>query len=379
MLNNKVALITGVTGQDGSYLAELLLSKGYEVHGTRRRSSTDNTFRIKHLIQRAQEGKAKFKLHYSDVTDGTNLLKLIIQLSPDEIYNLAAQSHVHTSFENPEYTANTDALGVLRILEAIKIAGLVKKTKFYQASTSELYGKVQAPVQNEETPFYPRSPYGIAKQYAFWITKHYRETYDFFACNGILFNHESPLRGEGFVTRKITLGVARIKYGLQDCLHLGNLDAKRDWGHAREYVEGMWKMLQVDTPDDYVLATNKTVSVREFLIMAFSKVGYKIEFEGQGPNEVGRCVSSGKTLVKIDPYFYRDSEVDILLGDASKASEKLSWRPRVDLEGLCGEMVLADCLRVKKQLGFKVFTPEDIAIRTGNYDNWMSHASELEL
>lgn len=345
---SKVALITGVTGQDGAYLAELLLSKGYEVHGIKRRSSLFNTDRIDHLYQDLHEKNVKFFLHYGDLTDATNLIRVIGKVQPDEIYNLAAQSHVKVSFETPEYTANVDALGTLRILEAIRILNLEKKTKFYQASTSELYGKVQEIPQTEETPFYPRSPYGVAKLYAFWIVKNYRESYNIFACNGILFNHESPLRGETFVTRKITRGVARISLGLQDKIFLGNIDAKRDWGHAKDYVEGMWRMLQQDTPDDYVLATNETTSVRDFVTMSFNEVGIQIRWEGQGVDEKGINAETNEVVVEVDPKYFRPAEVDLLIGDASKAEKELGWKPKHTLESLVKDMVSSDVELFKK-------------------------------
>lgn len=343
----KTALITGITGQDGAYLAELLLKKGYNVHGIKRRSSLMNTHRIDHLFFDKSIAD-RFHLHYGDLTDSSNLLRIIQQTQPDEIYNLAAQSHVQVSFETPEYTANSDALGVLRILEAIRILGLEKKTRFYQASTSELYGKVQEIPQTEKTPFYPRSPYGVAKLYGYWITVNYRESYDLFAVNGILFNHESPLRGESFVTRKITIGVSRIALGLDDILLLGNLDAKRDWGHAKDYVEGMWLMLQHDVPEDFVLATNVTTSVRDFVIMAFAHVGINLRFEGEGENEkafVDTCsdpkfqLPQGKQVVGIHPRYFRPAEVDILIGDATKANTILGWKPKYDLQMLVTEMM----------------------------------------
>ncbi len=343
----KTALITGITGQDGAYLAELLLHKGYNVHGIKRRSSLMNTDRIDHLFFDKKIAD-RFHLHYGDLTDSSNLIRIIQQTKPDEIYNLAAQSHVQVSFETPEYTANSDAMGVLRILEAIRILGLEKTTRFYQASTSELYGKVQEIPQKETTPFYPRSPYGVAKLYGYWITVNYREAYDIFAVNGILFNHESPLRGESFVTRKITIGVARIAMGLDDMLLLGNLDAKRDWGHAKDYVEGMWLMLQQDTPDDYVLATNVTTSVRDFVVMAFAHVGITLRFEGEGEQEkafVASCSRAeytlpiGQQVVGIHPRYFRPAEVDLLIGDASKAKAKLGWTPKYDLPMLVQEMM----------------------------------------
>lgn len=339
---SKVALITGVTGQDGAYLAEFLLGKGYHVHGIKRRSSLFNTDRIDHLYQDQHEKNVHFKLHYGDLTDSTNLIRIIQEVQPDEIYNLAAQSHVKVSFETPEYTANSDALGTLRILEAIRILGLEKKTRFYQASTSELYGLVQEIPQKETTPFYPRSPYGVAKLYGFWITKNYRESYGMFACNGILFNHESPIRGETFVTRKITRAVAKISLGLQDKLYMGNIDAERDWGHAQDYVEGMWLMLQQNEPDDFVLATGRKITVRHFIEMSFNEVGIAIEWKGSGENEKGYNKVTGQVLVEIDPKYYRPAEVDLLVGDATKAKEKLGWVPKRSVEELCKEMVAAD-------------------------------------
>jgi len=339
---SKVALITGVTGQDGAYLAELLLSKGYIVHGIKRRSSLFNTERIDHLYQDPHEKNLRFKLHYGDLTDSTNLIRIIQETQPDEIYNLAAQSHVMVSFETPEYTANSDAVGTLRILEAIRILGLVEKTKFYQASTSELYGKVQEIPQTEKTPFYPRSPYGVAKLYAFWICKNYREAYNIFACNGILFNHESPLRGETFVTRKITRAAAKYKLGLQKKLFLGNLNAKRDWGHAKDYVEGMWRMLQQDTPDDYVLATGTTIPVRDFVQMSFAEIGVELEWKGEGVEEKGFNKGTGEVVVEVDPAYFRPTEVDLLVGDASKAKNELGWVPQTTVQQLCAEMVKSD-------------------------------------
>ncbi|HAQ72216.1 GDP-mannose 4,6-dehydratase [Salibacteraceae bacterium] len=339
---SKVALITGVTGQDGAYLAELLLSKGYIVHGIKRRSSLFNTERIDHLYQDPHEKNLRFKLHYGDLTDSTNLIRIIQETQPDEIYNLAAQSHVMVSFETPEYTANSDAVGTLRILEAIRILGLVEKTKFYQASTSELYGKVQEIPQTEKTPFYPRSPYGVAKLYAFWICKNYREAYNIFACNGILFNHESPLRGETFVTRKITRAAAKYKLGLQKKLFLGNLNAKRDWGHAKDYVEGMWRMLQQDTPDDYVLATGTTIPVRDFVQMSFAEIGVELEWKGEGVEEKGFNKATGEVVVEVDPAYFRPTEVDLLVGDASKAKNELGWVPQTTVQQLCAEMVKSD-------------------------------------
>jgi GDPmannose 4,6-dehydratase len=338
----KVALITGVTGQDGAYLSELLLSKGYEVHGVKRRSSLFNTDRIDHLYKDLHEKDVKFKLHYGDLTDSTNLIRIIQEVKPDEIYNLAAQSHVKVSFETPEYTANADAIGALRILEAIRILNLGEKTRFYQASTSELYGLVQEIPQKETTPFYPRSPYGVAKLYAFWITKNYREAYGYYACNGILFNHESPVRGETFVTRKITRAVAKISLGMQDKLFIGNLDAERDWGHAKDYVYGMWLMLQQDKADDYVLSTNKKTSVRDFIIMSFAEVGIALDWKGEGVNEKGYNKANGQVLVQVDEKYFRPAEVDLLIGDYSKAKNELGWEPKYTVNELCKEMVKAD-------------------------------------
>ena len=338
----KTALITGITGQDGAYLAEFLLNKGYIVHGIKRRSSSFNTERIDHLYRDPHERNVNFFMHYGDLTDSTNLIRIIQETQPDEIYNLAAQSHVQVSFDTPEYTANSDAVGTLRLLEAIRILGLEKKTKFYQASTSELYGKVQEIPQSETTPFYPRSPYGAAKLYAYWVTVNYREAYGMFACNGILFNHESPIRGETFVTRKITMAVARIKKGLQDKLYLGNLDAKRDWGFAGDYVEAMWLMLQQDDPDDFVIATGETHSVREFVDMAFAEVGIHLKWRGMGADEVGIDDETEKVVVEIDPRYYRPTEVELLLGDPSKAKEKLGWEAKVGLRELVKMMVEGD-------------------------------------
>ena len=338
----KTALITGITGQDGAYLAEFLLGKGYIVHGIKRRSSSFNTSRIDHLYKDPHERNVNFFMHYGDLTDSTNLIRIIQETQPDEIYNLAAQSHVQVSFDTPEYTANSDALGALRILEAIRILGMEKKTKFYQASTSELYGKVQEIPQTETTPFYPRSPYAAAKLYAYWITINYREAYGMFACNGILFNHESPKRGETFVTRKITMAVANIKKGLQDKLYLGNLDAKRDWGFAGDYVEAMWLMLQQEEPDDFVIATGETHSVRQFVELAFAEVGIEIEWKGEGVDEVGLDCTTGDTLIEIDPRYYRPTEVELLLGDSTKAMEKLGWKPKVGLSELVKMMVNKD-------------------------------------
>ena len=379
----KKALITGITGQDGAYLAEFLLEKDYEVHGIKRRASLFNTERIDHLYKDPHEKDRRFILHYGDLTDSTNLIRIIQDVQPDEIYNLAAQSHVQVSFETAEYTANSDALGTLRILEAIRILGLEKKTRFYQASTSELFGKVQEMPQKETTPFYPRSPYGVAKLYGYWITVNYREAYGIYACNGILFNHESPIRGETFVSRKITRALARIKLGLQNCLYLGNLGAKRDWGHARDYVEMQWLMLQQPTPEDYVIATGEQHSVREFVELSAKELGFEIEWQGSGIDEVGivrqktedrsqkseigdyrsekqENLSPGSVIVRIDPRYFRPTEVDTLLGDASKAREKLGWAPRISFNELVKEMVEKDLELAKrdalvKDKGFKVF------------------------
>src|SRR6266545_2376016 len=338
----RVALITGVTGQDGTYLSQYLLALGYNVHGIKRRSSSFIAPRVDHLNNDPHVGNVPFLMHYGDMTDSTNLIRLMQQIRPTEIYNLAAQSHVGVSFESPEYTANADAIGVLRLLEAIRILGMEKETRFYQASTSELYGLVQEVPQKETTPFYPRSPYGVAKLYGYWITVNYREAYGMFASNGILFNHESPIRGETFVTRKITRSVARIETGLEEVLYLGNLDAKRDWGHARDYVEGMHRILQADAPDDFVLATGETRSVREFVELAFAEVGRRIEWRGNGIEETGVDSKSGKTVVRIDPQYFRPTEVDLLVGDASKAREKLGWKPRTSFTQLVKEMVASD-------------------------------------
>jgi GDPmannose 4,6-dehydratase len=337
-----VALITGVTGQDGAYLSELLLEKGYEVHGVKRRSSSFNTQRIDHLYQDPHTAGARFYLHYGDVTDSTNLIRLMQEVRPTEIYNLAAQSHVAVSFETPEYTANADGIGVLRLLEAIRILGLEKETRFYQASTSELYGLVQEVPQRETTPFYPRSPYAAAKLYGYWITVNYREAYGIYASNGILFNHESPLRGETFVTRKITRGAARIETGLDSCLYLGNLDAKRDWGHAKDFVRGMWMIMQADAADDFVLATGETRTVREFVELSFAELGCKIQWHGKGVEETGIDAASGKTVVRIDPRYFRPSEVELLLGDPTKARQKLGWRPEISFAEMVRDMVSAD-------------------------------------
>ena len=369
----KTALITGITGQDGAYLAELLLEKGYMVHGIKRRASLFNTDRIDHLYQDPHAKDIRLKLHYGDLTDSMNLTRIIKETQPDEIYNLAAMSHVKVSFDTPEYTANADGIGTLRILEAVRLLGMEKKTKIYQASTSELYGLVQAVPQSESTPFYPRSPYAVAKLYGYWITVNYREAYGMYACNGILFNHESPLRGETFVTRKITRAVAKIALGLQDQMFMGNLDAKRDWGHAKDYVEGMWRILQQEEPEDFVLATGITTKVRDFIKMSFAEVGIKIAFEGKDENEIGRfngfdkdtfetttglsvkdaTLKEGNVLVSIDPEYFRPTEVDLLIGDASKAKEKLGWVPKYDLNGLVKEMVLSDVLLFRKDLELK--------------------------
>jgi len=338
----KKALITGLTGQDGSYLAEFLLHKGYEVHGIKRRSSSFNTARVDHLYRDPHEKDVRFFMHYGDLTDSSNLIRIIKQVQPHEIYNLGAQSHVQVSFDTPEYTANSDALGTLRLLEAIRVLGLEKTTRFYQASTSEMFGKVQETPQKETTPFYPRSPYAAAKVYAYWITVNYREAYNMFACNGILFNHESPLRGETFVTRKITRAVARIKLGLQDCLYLGNLDSKRDWGHAKDYVKAMWLMLQQDEPEDFVIATGETHSVREFVEKSFAQMAMNIIWEGSGLEETGRDEGTGKIIVRIDPKYFRPTEVEFLLGDPSKAREKLGWKLESDFDNLIKEMVMTD-------------------------------------
>jgi GDPmannose 4,6-dehydratase len=345
--SKKTALITGATGQDGAYLAELLLAKGYEVHGIKRRSSSFNTGRIESIYQDPHEEGARFHLHYGDLTDSTNLIRIVQQVQPDEIYNLAAQSHVQVSFETPEYTANADGIGTLRLLEAIRILGMEKTARFYQASTSELYGLVQQVPQRETTPFYPRSPYAAAKLYAYWIVVNYREAYGMHASNGILFNHESPLRGETFATRKITRAAAAITLGRQDKLYLGNLDARRDWGHAREYVRGMWMMLQQDEPDDYVLATGETTPVRTFVEWAFADVGIELRWEGEGEDEKGYCAATGRCLIEIDPRYFRPTEVDLLIGDPSKAHQKLGWRHETSPRDLAREMVQADLETMK--------------------------------
>ncbi len=349
MNNKKIALITGITGQDGSYLTEFLLNKGYEVHGIKRRSSSFNTSRIDHLYKGKHSKNNNLFLHYGDLTDSLNIVRLIKDINPDEIYNLGAMSHVKVSFESPEYTANVDALGTLRILEAIRLLGKEKQIKFYQASTSELFGLVRETPQKETTPFYPRSPYGVAKLYGYWITVNYRESYDMFACNGILFNHESPRRGETFITRKITRAVCRIKLGTQEKLYVGNIDAKRDWGHAKDYVEGMWLILQQDKPDDYVLATGITTSVRDFINMAFKNVDIEILWEGKGIDEKGIDKKTGKILVEIDPQYFRPAEVDLLLGDPAKANKILNWKPKYNLEQLCKEMIEEDMKEAKKE------------------------------
>ncbi len=356
----KKALITGVTGQDGAYLADFLLGKGYEVHGIKRRASLFNTDRIDHLYQDPHEKNRRFALHYGDLTDATNLIRIIQEVQPDEIYNLAAQSHVAVSFETPEYTANSDALGTLRVLEAIRILGLEKKTRFYQASTSELYGKVQETPQTEKTPFYPRSPYAVAKLYSFWIAVNYREAYNMYCCNGILFNHESPVRGETFVTRKITRALARIKIGLQDALYLGNLNAKRDWGHARDFVEMQWLMLQQDEPEDFVIATGIQHSVREFVDVAAQELDMEITWKGEGLEEKGIDAATGREIIHIDPRYFRPTEVDTLLGDPTKAKEKLGWVPKVSFESLVKEMVVEDLKLAERdnivsQKGYKAY------------------------
>lgn len=378
-MTNKVALITGITGQDGAYLAELLLKKGYEVHGIKRRSSLFNTDRIDHLYQDPHDKNVRFKLHYGDLTDSTNLLRIIQETQPDEIYNLAAQSHVHVSFETPEYTANADGIGTLRILEAVRITGLINKTRIYQASTSELYGLVQEVPQNEKTPFYPRSPYAVAKIYGYWITVNYREAYGMYACNGILFNHESPIRGETFVTRKITRGAAKIALGLQDKIFLGNLNAQRDWGHAKDYVYAMYLILQQDKPEDYVIATGQTTHVRDFIKMTFAELGIELTFKGEGVNEKGIVagfdsakmlalelsnspLKIGDEVIAVDPAYFRPTEVDLLIGDPTKANTKLGWKPKYDLPMLVNDMALADLELMKKEKFLK-----EAGFRTMNY------------
>lgn len=364
MIMKKVALITGITGQDGSYLAELLLEKGYMVHGIKRRASSFNTQRIDHLYMDPHESHIKFKLHYGDLSDSTNIIRIIQEVQPDEIYNLGAMSHVKVSFDSPEYVANVDGIGTLRILEAVRILGLEKKTKIYQASTSELYGGMQENKNDkgfydENSPFYPRSPYGAAKIYGFWITKNYREAYGMFACNGILFNHESPRRGETFVTRKITMATAEIALGKQDCLYLGNLNSQRDWGHAKDYVEAMWRMLQQEEPEDYVIATGVTTSIRDFVRMSFAEVGIELEFEGAEDNEVAKVKScnypdyqleKGKVVVRVDPQYYRPTEVDLLIGDPTKSKTQLGWQPKYDLSALVKDMVISDLALAKANL-----------------------------
>lgn len=354
----KTALITGVTGQDGAYLSEFLLSKGYIVHGIKRRASLFNTHRIDHLYQDPHVDHRNFILHYGDLTDSTNIIRIIQEVQPDEIYNLGAQSHVQVSFETPEYTANVDALGTLRVLEAVRLLGLTEKTRIYQASTSELYGLVQEVPQCETTPFYPRSPYGVAKMYGYWITVNYREAYNMYACNGILFNHESPIRGETFVTRKITRAVARIAHGMQRKLYLGNLDAQRDWGHARDYVEAMWLMLQQEKPEDFVIATGKTTTVRDFARMAFEEIGVELEFMGEGKEEVGIIVDAkhpdfplerGRIVIEVDPRYYRPTEVDMLIGNPAKAKRKLGWEPKYSVKQLVAEMVAGDMIQTKRE------------------------------
>ena len=357
----KIALITGITGQDGAYLAEFLLAKGYIVHGVKRRASSFNTDRIDHLYQDPHERDVRLKLHYGDLTDSTNLIRIVQEVQPDEIYNLAAQSHVAVSFETPEYTANSDALGTLRVLEAIRILGLEKRTRFYQASTSEMFGKVREVPQRETTAFYPRSPYGAAKVYAYWITVNYREAYGLFACNGILFNHESPLRGETFVSRKITRALTRIRVGLQETLHLGNLDSRRDWGHARDHVRAQWLMLQQDQPDDFVIATGKQYSVRDFVVTAGSLLDMRIEWRGEGVDEIGVDSLSGRELVRVDPRYFRPTEVDTLLGDATKARDKLGWTAEVSFPELVAEMIESDLDLAKRDAliakeGYKVYS-----------------------
>lgn len=360
----KIALITGITGQDGSYLAELLLEKGYEVHGIKRRSSSFNTSRIDHLYSDIHQN-SNFKLHYGDLSDSSNLVRLVHDIGPDEIYNLAAQSHVKVSWECPEYTADCDALGTLRLLEAIRINKFEDKTKFYQASTSELYGLIQEPVQNEKTPFYPRSPYAVAKLYGYWICVNYRESFNIWAANGILFNHESPRRGETFVTRKITMAATRIALGMQDKLYLGNLNAKRDWGHAKDYVEGMWRIMQQEKPSDYVLATGITTSIRDFCRAAFENLGIELEFIGEGVDEKGVDKKTGKVLIEVDPRYFRPAEVDLLLGDSSKARNELGWEPKYDLKSLVKEMVDSDLKLAKKEKtlkdnGYEVIFPQEV-------------------
>jgi len=363
-MSQRRALITGITGQDGSYLAELLLAKGYEVHGIKRRASSFNTSRIDHLYQDPHESDVNLQLHYGDLTDSTNLIRIIQEIQPDEIYNLGAQSHVAVSFETPEYTANADAVGTLRILEAIRILKLEGKIRFYQAGTSEMFGKVQEIPQRETTPFYPRSPYGVAKVYGYWITVNYRESYGMFATNGILFNHESPRRGETFVSRKITRALSRIHVGLEDCLYLGNLDARRDWGHAKDYVEAQWLMLQQEAPDDFVIATGVQYSVRDCVQLAGEKLGMRIEFRGAGPTEEGVDIATGKVIVRVDPRYFRPTEVETLLGDPTKARDKLGWSPKITFDALIAEMVLSDLADAKRDAtlrnaGYNVVAPHE--------------------
>lgn len=353
----KVAMVTGITGQDGAYLAELLLNKGYDVHGVKRRASLFNTDRIDHLYQDPHEDNVRFHLHYGDLTDSLNLTRLVQEIQPDEIYNLGAMSHVRVSFDNPEYVANVDAIGTLRLLEAVRLLNLTEKTRVYQASTSELYGLVQETPQKETTPFYPRSPYAVAKMYGYWITVNYREAYNMYACNGILFNHESPLRGETFVTRKITRAAAKISLGLQDCVYMGNLDSQRDWGHAKDYVEAMWLMLQQDKAEDFVISSGRTTRIRDFVSMAFNELGIKIEFSGSGVDEVGTVVEVsgdskcevGQCVLRIDPKYFRPTEVDLLLGNSNKAREKLGWQPKYDLQALVKDMVSSDLNLFKRE------------------------------
>jgi GDPmannose 4,6-dehydratase len=364
--SGRVALITGITGQDGSYLAELLLAKGYLVHGIKRRSSSFNTGRVDHLYQDLHEQNVRFRMHYGDLTDATNLIRIIQETQPDEIYNLGAQSHVQVSFETPEYTGNSDALGTLRLLEAIRILNLQHKTRFYQASTSELYGKVQAVPQDESTPFYPRSPYAAAKLYAYWITVNYREAYGIHASNGILFNHESPRRGETFVTRKITRAVAAITAGKQDSLFLGNLNARRDWGHARDFVDGIWRILQQDEPDDYVLATGETYSVRQFVELAFAEVGTTIAWRGAGVDEQGACTKTGRVIVRVDPAYFRPTEVDLLVGNPAKALKKLGWRSITTLQEMVAEMIANDLAEIQEQPNQAPATAQAFATETRN-------------
>jgi len=380
---NKVALVSGITGQDGAYLAKLLLDKGYIVHGIKRRASQNNTDRVDPIYNN-QDLKSRFHLHYGDLSDSSSIIKILAQIEPDEIYNLGAQSHVRVSFDCPEYTAQVDALGTLRFLDAINFLKLNNKTKFYQASTSELYGKVQQIPQTEETPFYPRSPYAVAKLYALWISRNYREAYNIFACNGILFNHESPLRGETFVTRKITQAAAKISLGLQDKLYLGNLDAKRDWGHAKDYVKGMWKMLQTEKADDYVLATNTTTTVKDFARMAFSYAGVNIEFHGKDENEYAVNTATGSKIIEINPRYYRPTEVDLLIGDSSKAKSELNWQADIKLDELCKEMVCADMYRLKCKLHIDNFSNslpsvENIVLNHGSILSYLDEKPSLKV